>query len=104
MSHALTPSFPILNSHMDFYPLCFFTYTLIPSHLASFTMTPIPLLALYTHFITPTLTTNYLHIPLQIHTFIPPSSCHAKLLQFRWDSVEIKVGTSKVTGDLNSWV
>lgn len=44
MSHALTPSSPILNSHMDFYPLCFFTNTLIPFHLASFTMTPIPLL------------------------------------------------------------
>ena len=44
MSHALTPSFLILNSHMDFYPPCFFTNTLIPFHLASFTMTPIPLL------------------------------------------------------------
>lgn len=34
MSHALTPSSPILNSHMDFYPPYFFTYTLISSHLA----------------------------------------------------------------------
>ena len=103
MSHALTPSFLILNTHMDFYPLCFFTNTLIPFHLASFTMTPSPLLAQHTHFITPTLTT-IITSPLPIHTFIPPSSCHAKLLQFRWDSVEIKVGTSKVTSDLNSWV
>lgn len=103
MSHALTPSFPILNSHMDFHPPCFFTYMLIPSHLASFTMTPIPLLVQHTHFITSTLTTIFTS-PLPIHTFLPPPSCHAKLLQFRWDSVEIKVGTSKVTSDLNSWV
>ena len=44
MIHALIPSFPILNLHMDFYPPYFFTNTLIPFHLASFTMTPIPLL------------------------------------------------------------
>ena len=53
---------------------------------------------------TPTLTTNYLHIPPPNSHIHSPSSCHAKLLQFRWDSVEIKVGTSKVTSDLNSWV
>ena len=57
MSHALTPSSPLLHSHMDFYPPYFFTNTLIPFNLASFTMTPIPLLALYTHFITSILTT-----------------------------------------------
>lgn len=104
MSHALIPSSPILHSHMDFTPLCFFTYTLIPAHLASIIVIPIPLLAQRTHFITPTLTTYYLHIPSPNSHIHSPSSCHAKLLQFRWDNVEIKVGTSKVSSDLNSWV
>lgn len=69
MSHALTPSSPILHSHMDFYPLCFFTSTLIPFHLTSFTMTPIPLLAQHTHFITPTLTTIYTSPSKFTHSF-----------------------------------
>lgn len=103
MSHALTPFFLILNSHMDFYPPCFFTNTLIPFHLASFIVIPIPFLAQHTHFITSTLTPVFTPPPPDSHIH-SPSSCHAKLLQFRWDSVEIKVGTSKVTSDLNSWV
>ena len=68
MSHALIPSFPILHSHMDSNPPCNFTYTLISFHLASFIVIPIPLLAQHTHFITPTLTTYYLHIPLSQFT------------------------------------
>ena len=83
MSHALAPSFLILNSHMDFYPLCFFTNTLIPFHLASFTMTPIPLLAQHTHFITPTLTT----------VFTPPSKfTHSFPLIMPREIVTVQVG------------
>lgn len=71
MSHALTPSSPLLHSHMDFYPPYFFTNTLIPFHLASFTMTPIPLLALYTHFITSILTTIITSPSKSTHSFPP---------------------------------
>lgn len=102
MSHALTPSSPILNSQLDSSPLGFFTHTLIPFLLAFlFDFNPASRTIHSLHYIH---SHTYHNIPLPIHTFIPPSSCHAKLLQFRWDSVEIKVGTSKVTGDLNSWV
>ena len=83
MSHALIPSFPILNSHMDFYPLCFFTYTLIPSHLASFIVIPIPFLAQHTHFITSTLTP----------VFTPPSKfTHSFPLIMPREIVTVQVG------------